>query len=589
MGHGDLVWLLPAALIVVGVTAFGAWALERLGLRQDFNRPLLVAMAGAMGLGLLALATFGLSVAGFIPRWFMALLPAAGLLAGAGALSRFLRAPAAGVKPEGGEPLLPFLAGSTGLLVVAILAGSTIPPLDYDELHYHLVQPKETFLAGRYVDLEWNVYTKFPQNVESLYLYGMIVTRSTLDGVVVGRALSCAFVAFLAMGLYGLVAPLATRTLGALAAALPLVMPGTASLVLLTYVEPAQACLSFLALAASRHALVAGVFAGLAAGTKYPAIVLCVLPLACVYLRKPKSLALYACGALLAFAPWGVRGIIEHRNPVFPLGGFGTNWSGAQAEKFAEAHRGKSNAAQTFDELYDGMSRQMLLSPILAFLPLLGFAAWRGATPEARRVIALAGGLSLVYLLIWIFATHRISRFLFPVQPWLAAAGIVPLAAMKIPIRRVAEIAGAAVIVFELVLVVAIGYARVTQRAQFKDAEFREEIAADLEAEFEVNKVAGKVLLVGEARTFYLEVPYEAASVFNVKSWDFEPASLRARGITHVLVNWRQVKRLDRDYAYDFEGVRHSGLEEPITYERFDSLTPYKRVNGVEIYEVPLR
>jgi hypothetical protein len=92
-----------------------------------------------------------------------------------------------------------------------------------------------------------------------------------------------------------------------------------------------------------------------------------------------------------------------------------------------------------------------------------------------------------------------------------------------------------------------------------------------------VNELEGKprVLMVGEARTFYVKPPHEYAVVFNhhplaeavrrcTGTAPAEPdadavlAWMRRRGITHVLVNWMELIRLQKTYGMD------AGLDESL-------------------------
>ncbi len=79
-----------------------------------------------------------------------------------------------------------------------------------------------------------------------------------------------------------------------------------------------------------------------------------------------------------------------------------------------------------------------------------------------------------------------------------------------------------------------------------------------------------RVLMVGEARTCYLGRDFVAATVFDdcplatilgAPPIDAAHAreALQKAGITHVYVNWGEVERLQRTYAYRFGGNVHPG------------------------------
>jgi hypothetical protein len=79
-----------------------------------------------------------------------------------------------------------------------------------------------------------------------------------------------------------------------------------------------------------------------------------------------------------------------------------------------------------------------------------------------------------------------------------------------------------------------------------------------------------RVMLVGEARTFYFDRPLLYSTVFNdhpieealrIPSDDRRGAvaALRETGANYVLINWGEVARLSRTYSYTYNGEKHAG------------------------------
>ncbi|MCL2330351.1 MAG: hypothetical protein FWC56_03515, partial [Phycisphaerae bacterium] len=128
-----------------------------------------------------------------------------------------------------------------------------------------------------------------------------------------------------------------------------------------------------------------------------------------------------------------------------------------------------------------------------------------------------------------------------------------------------------------------------------------------------VNELEGrpKVLLVGEARSFYVVPSCEYAVVFNrqpladaIRRWmGPEPSEqqmsrdggqqvlqwLRSRGITHVLVDWAELLRLQRTYGMDpilnpavFAQLESAGLVRVSDWSIQDHAPYY-----ATLYEVP--
>jgi hypothetical protein len=107
-----------------------------------------------------------------------------------------------------------------------------------------------------------------------------------------------------------------------------------------------------------------------------------------------------------------------------------------------------------------------------------------------------------------------------------------------------------------------------------------------------------KVMLVGEARTFYIRVPCEYAVVFSphplskaVAELD-DPAAvirwLRERNVSHVFVHWGEMRRLRRSYGFHrnldaplFEQLTEAGLQPVAAFRIFENQPPY-----ATLYEV---
>lgn len=573
----DLLWALPAAGVVAGAIAFGLWCLDRLNL--GFNVPLDFAFAGALGLMTLSLATFGLSLAHYMPRWIFFALPAAMLLFALRAQPRELGRP----RPALALILLVFLATALGSV--------TLPPADYDDLSYHLVTPKEYFRAGGYVRMDdWNVCTAFPQNVEMLTLHGMGMTGSVSRGVVVGRVYNVALMLFLALGVYGAALRVVTPGLASLAAGLTVLLESWRVLAgHKTATEPAQALCGWLAGAAllwivtgagsARTAFLGGLMAGLAAGAKYPMVAFCAVPLFVLLLafREWRGAAAFGAGALLAFAPWAIRGIVENGNPVYPLAASifpSENWTPLQAARLAR-FSSPGDFAYLWKTFWGAMTESFELNPLLLLLP---FGAWRAS----KRAGLLLGGAALAYVFVWLCFTHRYFRFLMPVHPYLAVLSVMALHGA----RRLSVVAVAASCTLLAVPMLLGGFISVRGRALFTDAQFRDdpEGSPDLKALEDVTfrPKPGRVMLLGEGRAFVVDRPFIAAHAFNRHPFlelveaGAPPEALKRwmvdHNVAYVVVNWSEYRRIQRGYTFTYEGREVPGFTEKLTPALLDSL-----------------
>jgi len=199
--------------------------------------------------------------------------------------------------------------------------------------------------------------------------------------------------------------------------------------------------------------------------------------------------------------------------------------------------------------------------------------------------------LSLHFVLwfaAWYALTHRIDRFLDPATPAvavLAGIGVVSIGG-RWP-RRVANgvvVAGLAFAAATTLLIhggpLAAGLALPAD--DFLHAATRGSTYCHPAVKFINERLEpdAAVLFVGEARTFYCRRRVIAASVFDRQPIDRildsaaagDPVTrlrdgLRALGVTHIYVNWAEIKRLGESWAYRFDGTVHNGFSEYINLE----------------------
>jgi hypothetical protein len=179
-----------------------------------------------------------------------------------------------------------------------------------------------------------------------------------------------------------------------------------------------------------------------------------------------------------------------------------------------------------------------------------------------------------IWMLTWYTLTHQIDRFLDPSVPAVALlAGIGYASITDRGSHRIAKALLGTALAYALATALLIhggplGYlfyprdkfiAAATEGSTYCDPAIRA-----LNTHLGPN---GKVLFLGEARTFYCTVPVAASTVFDrnpleraLESADLaEPSSdvraaLLEQGFTHLYVSWQEYQRLDRSYRYRFYG-----------------------------------
>lgn len=405
----------------------------------DLLRPI---TAIALGLGLIGLLTLFLGLAGALNRITASLILLLGPAISAPswlnwlAAKRHVRADHWFAQPAGAIWLFLFAAPAVGMMLVgaSITPGLLWKPEDphpYDALEYHLQVPREWYEIGRITGLHHNVYSYFPYGVEMHYLLAMHVRGGAWAAMYKCQYLSIAWTLLTAAAVYATVGR-HRKLLATSAALLVLATPWFPMLASVAYTESALALYTALAVAwifraldspaPTRPLLLAGLATGFACGVKYTAIpmVLIVLMLAMATLgllkRRDKpwwiGLTLFTATSTALASPWLIRNAIWTGNPVFPLAmktlGQG-HFDDTQVQRFAIAHAAPQadqplprRLARAATEIFANWQYGYLiwLAPVAALA--LSFRR-----PQSCLLLAFLAA----NLLIWIFATHLLSRF----------------------------------------------------------------------------------------------------------------------------------------------------------------------------------
>ncbi len=497
---------------------------------------------------------------------------------------------------------------------LALLAASNAPGFlwaeegfGYDVLEYHLQLPREYLDQGQITYLPHNVYASFPAGVEMLYLLAMIVHGDPVECGTIAHMIHLFLGALVVAAAWaagrdrspraGVVSGVAAASTGWLA-----YLSG------LAYVENGMLFFGLCSVALllqsiassslqehasnpthsngmSKHLLLSGVLAGLACGCKYTAVVLIAFPIGLAWMMVSKSVrqgvlggGTFALGAAVAFSPWLIKNQVMTGSPVFPLAnewfrasppGWGEDntrqWDRGHSLKLDERSF-RSRASALWTHIVGDANQRF--GPLLLGLGFLGLAARRRDRTDVALVV-----ITLVQVLVWVFATHLYARFAVPL--------FIPLAILagRSIVEGIGRIRGA--IVIAAILGGAgwnVSFAIARHVRESPDAapaslfyeghvpgfEYLGAINGDLPAD-------AKVLLVGDARPFYIFRPTVYCVAFNHNpflEWVLgsldgksEMDRLRADGVTHILVHWEEVRRLVRTY----------GFSPPITVDQLES------------------
>ena len=588
--------LVTLALVLIAAGA-GMAALRRLDCLPE-GAVASFAWGAGLGLGMMAYGVQAIGLVGLLRQpillgWvgllFIAGLPS--LWAWLRELPFALRAWRSDVAATGGAGALSvlFIVACLGLAVLTLPA--TLAPaggMDWDSLSYHLAAPKIYLQRGAVSLIPYDSHTNFPFTMEMLYTLGLawggqgaakLIHWSA--GWLTALALA-AWVGERAVGEDGEPRPWAGPLAAALFASIPLVMWEATT----AYIDLGTALFQFLALAslfrafaaeersgAYRWLALAGIFSGLAMGTKYTALLqfgllgLAVL----VFARKSRDwrgVAAFGLAGVIVASPWYLRNWIWTNNPVYPffipLFPNSLNWDLGMHEAYQrEQHsfglgKGVANLGRALWDLgLHGRAffivQRSLAGDVLGSLGIgvAGLAPLVLLTRRVRRevwwLLAYLGGS----VLLWFFLSQQ-ARYLMPVWAAGCAAGALTLAALRTKLMRSLALAfvTATIALQAWLFWPAVGTAWQLATGSITREGYRERSLPALSraAEFVNGLPEGTALaMYQETRGFYFDVPYIWANPGQHNMIDYElmdgdgavlATELRDRfGLTHVLTN----------------------------------------------------
>jgi 4-amino-4-deoxy-L-arabinose transferase-like glycosyltransferase len=447
-------WFFAPDLLTIGLLALAAFVFgRRLCRRLTFDSTLeCVAISTALGLGTIALVAFLIGLMGALTRPVILSGALLGFLACYPVWRTWLwdlfdglrRLRTASSRMTRGLAL-------AAVVAVPILTLALYPPTSWDATMYHLPMAKAYVHAHRVEITPFFRYPVFPQLNEMLFSLALLFASDLAAQLIQSLMLTLT-----ALLVYTWGRRIASPRAGLWAAAMWLGTPvvidlGTVAMIdigLGLFVMAAFYALSRWRSGNERPWLViAGLFAGFAAGSKYTALFfLGALAFASVYsgLRHHRwsAPAIFCLAALLTGAPWYIYNAVVTGNPVFPFFGqiFGYGpWSAEdvhfQLKEMASHGLGRSPLALLalpWNLLVHRTAFNMT-APLSPFYLLLSPVILVAGVAQ-RRVRGLLS-ISLGYVLFW-FATVQVARYLIPVLPFLsllAGAGLDRIASRWLP------------------------------------------------------------------------------------------------------------------------------------------------------------
>lgn len=442
MNLSPVIGMAVAALIVVSAIGFGSVFYFRLKsiIDEQFVFPLMF----CIGMGVMSLLTFALFACGVMSKVAALALILTGVCifvfriknvyGCAKATFRALSTALPGAPEK-------YAAAATAFFFMSIaFLRACSPPIADDALMYHLGVPKLYLAAGRFVDLPFMVYSKFPLSAEMPYALVLALSSPVAASFI---HFTFGIFAALCVALLGVKMSEKFPEAGILAGLIFLSVPLVQWEMGGSYVDLVP-CLYILAsfilvTEGSGNAIaIAGALAGFAVASKFTAgpyaallLVLRLCAVGSVKSRIRDSLVFATAGAV-PVAPWLVKNWLETGNPVFPfLFEFfgGAHWNVDLHREFlrwvvSEYGMGKNiisflklpynltfNVANNFG--WKGFHPERELGVFyLFFLPLL-FVPGRTMRKQWMVTVMAVAGLA-----IWFFGSQQL-RFLLMFWPFV--------------------------------------------------------------------------------------------------------------------------------------------------------------------------
>jgi len=460
------------------------------------------------------------------------------------------------------------------------LAVVTTPPVMYDVLHYHLAFPEQWLLYGRFHEFPAEPFSYLPSAHGMLFSYAL-----SLSGAWGANAIN--WVMFVLASLTA--GELARRIAGTRATvwaiacfALTPAFLETSAYASADLTEAAWAGAVLLLLLNDerldlKKLFLAGFFAGSAAAAKYLAIAIVLIPLAflLLYLLRhlPRrklflSIGTFGLGVCLSFGPWAARNLAWTHNPVYPY--------------FQSVFGGPSCALDLKMDLARNLEHEApasirLARRVGAFIRRSFHPRVEGGLPGIHWLVLLAvagclrfrttSGTSLwIYtlsgLIMWGFFVQYF-RFLSPVLVAAAALAGAAATSLRINLGKTASMT----VVFFLVFILGWNTTVLTGplfadrllvlAGRMTDQAFRQAWDSRSRSVDFVKKNLPKnahILLVGECRAFgfdrkiFVDGPYRPSRLVplaeKARSAEEITAFLKARGVTHLVINRGDMRRL---------------------------------------------
>jgi 4-amino-4-deoxy-L-arabinose transferase-like glycosyltransferase len=360
------------------------------------------------------------------------------------------------------------------ILAAMIVVLASVPPTCRDALTHHLAIPKLYLQHGGIYQIPWLEFAYYPMNLDLLYMIPLAFGND-----IAPKYLHFVFALATALLIFSYLKSNSNVVYGVLGALFFLSIPVIIKLSITIYVDlglifftTASLLLIFRWLRSGyklHFIIYAGIFCGLAVGTKYNGLISCLLLtffLPVLYIRshsinsnEPKlnqKALLYTfvflVAAFVVFSPWAIRNYLWTGNPLHPLfqsffsngvlPSAGSEITSLTVRKLVYNEsalqvillplrmflEGKDNNPQFFDGQ---------LSPFLLFFPLCAFFKTKQNDNRERLEKAAMLVFCVLFLFLGLLLTGARARYISPIVPFLVILSCYGIRNIGILIQRV--------------------------------------------------------------------------------------------------------------------------------------------------------
>lgn len=520
------------------------------------------------------------------------------------------------------------LVGGIGIGLVWTVAWlwGTVPPAFYDELAYHLPIPQFALRTGSLPASPWSWFTLMPHLSDLLLGWGL-----AMGGELGARALHLAVWFGIWIAAWGLIEAICSSSHQRIGLLLAGTFSSSATVFFLGTLPFAECSLTFgvlaslaLILSPSMRAdwIPVGLLWGFIMSVKLsgPSWIIAAGLAALIVGWPIRSVVAAAALGIGCAAPWWIRSWVLTGNPLYPLG---YKWVGGRywndtSEKLLQQDlphfAGTSELGAWIRLPYDlvahperfGSASDVGFTAVLGLCLMLSLPIWTTLLRSEERVQRISRAVSVFVIVsgaCWILTSTTvrffaptfmlglalISAFTLRCPPPVQATAILAFTALGITGTDRFITQHSDVFSSEQIVLGRESRSEYLSRTvdHFESAQYvREHVPSD-----------ARLLFIGESRPFYFERSTLAPYPFHehpLVAWLKEATSadqvvdhLRMEGITHVVLNTREFKRLHDTYHV----LAFDGSEGPILDQRLKrlpgSMTLLFAKNNVYVFEVP--